>query len=170
MISGICGINHIALSVDDLAKAEAFYVDAIGFDLVERYAFEPDALTDRVSGLENCSAQALLIAAGNIYLEIFEFTSPIPAAVDGDRPVCDFGYTHIALDVDPESVDTVYRELEQAGVRWHHPPTGDMGDGLVMTYGRDPFGNVIELQALDPSGTVHCQRLPHWRPVTGQGT
>ena len=159
MIPGINGIHHVAISVDDLDRAEAFYCKTLGFEVVERYDFEPSDLGDRITGLTNAAARSLMIAAGNVYLEVFEFLSPEPAGYDGDRPVCDLGYTHLALDVDPAHIDAIYTELGNAGVRWHHPPCDETGDNLTMTYGRDPFGNVIELQALKPGCRFHGDRL-----------
>ena len=35
--------------------------------------------------------------------------------------------------------------IKAHGVEWHSDPI-DAGDGYLMTYGRDPFGNVIEIQ------------------------
>ena len=35
--------------------------------------------------------------------------------------------------------------LKAHGIQWHSDPI-DAGDGYLMTYGRDPFGNVIEIQ------------------------
>lgn len=159
MISGINGIHHVAISVDNLDEAEAFYVGVLGFDLVDRYDFEASEIGDRITGLEDCSAKSLMISAGNVYLEVFEFLSPQPAGHDGDRPVCDFGYTHIALDVDPIQVHTVYEQLQEAGVRWHCPLSDETDENLTMTYGRDPFGNVIELQALKPGCAFHGNQL-----------
>lgn len=159
MIPGINGIHHVAISVDDIDKAEEFYVRTLGFDLVDRYDFAASELGDSITGLENCAAKSLMIAAGNLYLEVFEFLSPQPASYDGDRPVCDHGYTHLALDVDPEKIDAIYLQLQEAGVRWHRPPCDETDENLTMTYGRDPFGNVIELQALKPACRFHGSRL-----------
>jgi catechol 2,3-dioxygenase-like lactoylglutathione lyase family enzyme len=163
MIRGINGIHHIAISVDDIAQAEAFYVDSLGFRVADRDEFVASTLGDRITGLNNSSAKILMIDAGNVYFAVFQFLLPQPAGYDGDRPVCDFGYTHIAQDVDPQHVESVYHELQAAGVRWHHPPSCDVADDLIMTYGRDPFGSVIELQALDPDYGVQFSRLTRWR-------
>jgi len=163
MIRGINGIHHVAISVDDLDRAEAFYVEALGFELLGRYDFEASELGDSILGLETGAAKSLMIAAGNVHLEVFQFLSPEAASYPGDRPVCDHGYTHISLDIEPEHIQSVYDQLAEAGVRWHCPLTGEIGDELVMTYGRDPFGNVIEIQALEPDCYYHISRLPRWR-------
>jgi catechol 2,3-dioxygenase-like lactoylglutathione lyase family enzyme len=58
--------------------------------------------------------------------------------------VCDHGITHIALDV--RDIHAEYERLSAAGMRFHCPPL-DMG-GIKATYGRDPDGNVVELQEI----------------------
>ena len=60
-----------------------------------------------------------------------------------DRPVIDRGITHIALDV--EDVDAEYARLKEAGMVFHCAPQ-QLGEHCRTTYGRDPDGNVIELQ------------------------
>lgn len=148
MIKGINGIHHIAVSVPDLAAAEAFYCGVIGFEVKDRFDFSATADGDAVLALENGSAKSILLNCGNVYLEVFEFLSPDPKTQDSDRPVCDHGYTHIAFDVD--DVYSAYHVLADAGVRWHSPPvrSSECDDPLIITYGRDPFGNVIEIQQL----------------------
>jgi catechol 2,3-dioxygenase-like lactoylglutathione lyase family enzyme len=58
--------------------------------------------------------------------------------------VCDHGITHIALDV--RNIGAEYERLSAAGMRFHCPPL-DMGT-VKATYGRDPDGNVVELQEI----------------------
>ena len=44
-----------------------------------------------------------------------------------------------------DDVQVSFELLKAHGVEWHTNPI-DAGDGYLMTYGRDPFGNVIEIQ------------------------
>ncbi len=149
MLKGIKGVHHVAISVPDLKKAEEFYCGILGFGVVDRYDFDASPKGDKVLALQGAAARSLMISAGNVYLEVFEFSNPKAAPQPGMRPVCDHGYTHIALDVD--DVWSVYEALEKAGVKWHSPPNEDSDGGqtITMTYGRDPFGNVIEIQQLE---------------------
>ena len=81
-----------------------------------------------------------------------------------DRPVCDHGYTHFALEVDGD-IDELYGLLEKAGVKWHSPLAGSLDEeGYRVTYGRDPFGNVIEIQKLSTKNPGHISYLPNWKP------
>ena len=85
-----------------------------------------------------------MLRAGNTYLELFEYESPPPATGDPERPVCDHGITHIALDV--RDTDAECERLSAAGMHFHCPPL-DLGLAKA-TYGRDPDGNVVELQEI----------------------
>lgn len=162
-IKGIKRVNHIAISVPDLEEAIAFYCGALGLPLVDRWDFEENESVDGVLALKDASAKTVMIAAGNIFLEIFEFTNPTPKTQDAQRPVCDHGYTHFAFEV--EDIHTVYAELEKAGMQWHHPLQDDLEEdgSIIMTYGRDPFGNVIEIQQTTPEMKLNTNNLQHYR-------
>jgi catechol 2,3-dioxygenase-like lactoylglutathione lyase family enzyme len=86
-----------------------------------------------------------MLRAGNAFIELFQYASPAPKSGDPKRPVCDHGITHVCLDV--RDVDAEYARLSAAGMEFHCPPR-DIGGGLKTTYGRDPDGNVIELQEI----------------------
>jgi catechol 2,3-dioxygenase-like lactoylglutathione lyase family enzyme len=142
---GFRGIHHIAISVPSLDEARAFYVEMLGFEAKDESHFPPSIEGDQVLALESADSHVLMLKAGNLFLEVFEFHSPEPKQ-QNNRPVCDHGYTHLAFEV--EDIQQAYRYLESAGVQWHSPPI-EAGVGYMMTYGRDPFGNVIEIQQLE---------------------
>ena len=141
---GFKGVHHIAISVPCLGDAKSFYVDKLGFLLTDETHFPPSEEADKVMELKTAECDVIMVKAGNLFLEIFEFQTPEPKT-QGRRPVSDHGYTHLALEV--EDIQTAYNYLEAAGVQWHHEPVS-AGEGYMMTYGRDPFGNVIEIQQL----------------------
>lgn len=141
---GFRGIHHIAISVPSLGEARSFYVEKLGFELTDESHFPPSPEADQVLSLKNADSHVLMLKAGNLFLEIFEFHNPEPRR-QSNRAVCDHGYTHLAFEV--EDIQEAYSYLESAGVQWHHTPV-EAGEGYMMTYGRDPFGNVIEIQQL----------------------
>lgn len=138
------GIHHIAISVPSLAEAKAFYVDKLGLAVADETPLPASELGDKVTGLKNADCDVLMLNAGNLFLEVFEFHSPTPKTQD-KRPVCDHGYTHLAFEVG--DIQAAYTYLQAAGVKWHHTPI-EAGEDYLMTYGRDPFDNVIEIQQL----------------------
>ncbi len=141
----IRGIHHIAISTPNMEQALGFYRDLLGFEEVGNAEWPQgtDAI-DGVLGLKNSSGKAAMLKAGNVCVELFEFTSPKPEPMDPKRPVCNHGHTHLALDV--TDIYSVYEKLVAAGIQFHVPPQ-DFGE-VVATYGRDPDGNVFELQQI----------------------
>ncbi|MDH3440846.1 MAG: VOC family protein [Gammaproteobacteria bacterium] len=164
MLKGVTGIHHLAISVPSLDEARAFYCGVLGFEVAEEFDFGPDEESERVTQVKGAAAEVLMLRAGNVHVEIFEYRNEGVSEQPDDRPVCDHGFTHFALEVDGD-IDAVYDELENAGVKWHSPLVGSLDEeGYRVTYGRDPFGNVIEIQKLSTKNPGHISYLPHWKP------
>ena len=149
----IRGIHHTAISTGDLERALAFYRDLLGFPVVFEFAWPAGTdVADMITDLRQSSARAVMLQAGNAIIELFEYASPTPRQGDPRRPVSDHGITHICFDV--TDLDAEYQRLSAAGMTFHCPPQ-DLGMGLRTTYGRDPDGNVIELQeVLDATSPI----------------
>jgi len=152
----IRGIHHIAISVPDLNQAKHFYTEVLGFSIVDETRLHPSADGDAVTQLNDADCTAVMVDAGNIFLELFEFHSPKPDPLITSRSVHQLGYTHFALEV--EDIQAEFLRLEAEGVQWHSPPV-NAGDGYMMTYGRDPFGNVIEIQQVPADLPFSLERL-----------
>ena len=149
----IRGVHHVAVATGDLDRLVAFYCDQLGFTLLKQGSWEAgSASVDRIVGLKDSAARTAVLRAGNLYLELFQYQSPPGRPGEPDRPASDPGYTHVCLDV--TDLDAEYERLSAAGMRFHSPPppASEMRRGDIRaTYGRDPDGNVIELQEiLDP--------------------
>jgi catechol 2,3-dioxygenase-like lactoylglutathione lyase family enzyme len=155
MSLGIQGIHHIGISVPDIAKARAFYIDLLGaVEEVAPMAWRDSRFIDEIVGLKDSAAQQFMCRLGNTHLEIFEYSQPRSAPQEPDKGVHNFGYTHFALQVD--DIEAVYRRLLEAGIRVHAPPA--MGGitiaedgskrGYAATYCRDGFGNVFEIMEI----------------------
>ena len=145
----ILGLHHAAIAVPDLEAALAFYGGVLGFDVVDEANLPPgiDVLA-RAFGLADAGCQVRMLAKGNSFIELFEFAE----SLDGEstRPVNRVGITHIALASDAAEED--YARLEQAGVAFNAPLFGAAPNRFA--YGRDPFGNVIELLEHDAAGAA----------------
>ena len=142
----IVGIHHVAISVPDLAAGLAFYRDALGFAEVQTGDWDGDNPgTDRAIGMSETSARMAMLKAPNAHIELWEYRHPEPE--DKRARPCDLGYPHFALQVD--GIQDEYDRLAAAGMEFVGPPV-DFGRSSAI-YGRDPFGNVIELYEIrDP--------------------
>lgn len=143
----ILGLHHAAIAVPDLEAGLRFYGEALGFEVCGEatlpQGFAPLA---RAFGIEDAGCRVRMLRKGNSFLELFEFDEALPA--ESDRPVNRLGITHVAVSTDDAESD--YRRLEQAGVVFNAPLFGAAPSRFA--YGRDPFGNVLELLEHDPEG------------------
>jgi glyoxylase I family protein len=144
----IVGIHHIAIGVPDLDQALVFYRDALGFAVVQEGDWDRDyPQADRVIGLEETSARIAMLKAANAYLEIWEYRHPLPE--DRRSRPCDLGYPHFALQV--TDIEAEYERLGAAGMTFAAAAPVNLGNTSAI-YGKDPFGNLIELYEIrDPA-------------------
>jgi catechol 2,3-dioxygenase-like lactoylglutathione lyase family enzyme len=143
----IRGIHHVGLSTPDLDRLTAFYRDVMGFDVVMNTQWRDREIIDRMVGLSGSAARQVMLKAGNAYLELFEYESPVPRPPLTDRNPADHGYTHFCIDV--VDIDAEYERLSANGMSFHAPPptTDELGHTrLRAIYARDPDGNIVELQ------------------------
>ncbi len=125
------GLRHLALNVGDVARAERFYVDTIGFTVEWR----PDA--------DNLY---LRLGLDNLALHRFE-----PAAADPTGDAAAFfarrgqHLAHLGIVVKrPDEVDAWAAHLQSSGVALSAAPRTHR-DGARSLYTADPDGNVIQI-------------------------
>ena len=145
----ILGLHHAAIAVPDLEAALRFYAGVLGFDVVDEANLPPgiDVLANAF-GLDDAGCQVRMLAKGNSFIELFEFATALEG--EAQRPVNRSGITHIALATDDPEAD--YARLEAEGVAFNAPLFGAAPSRFA--YGRDPFGNVIELLEHHPDGVA----------------
>lgn len=138
----IHGIDHTALSVPDMDRALEFYCGVLGFE-VEMNAGWPSGAKplDDLVGLRDSASKVAMIALGDTRIELFQYQNPVGKPQDPERPVSDHGIVHLCLRV--SDIQAEYERLEAAGVRFNSDPVF-LGKETCV-YGRDPFGNVLEL-------------------------
>lgn len=158
----ILGANHVALSVPDLDRAVEFYCGLLGFEKATEFGWPAGySAADRILAVDGTAARVVHVRTTNLLIELFEFSAGNPAPQDPNRPVVDHGITHLCLAV--TDLDAEYARLSAAGMRFHSPPV-EVLPGIRTTYGRDPFGNVIELEEVQ--GRVRPDQPPTESPVT----
>lgn len=138
----ISGFDHIGISVANLGRSVTFYCKCFGMDLIVQTAFEGKAY-EEVLGLKGASGKVALLKAGDLQIELFEFSEPAPKAIDPGKRVCDHGISHFCVQVN--DIEGEYERLKAAGVLFHCPPVDFCGIAKA-TYARDPDGNVFELR------------------------
>lgn len=144
----IKGIHHVAVHVHDLDKMLRFYKEAFGFEVVgEPFSWENDDFIDKIVDVPNSAARGAMLRAGNCYMELFQFTAPLP---DSDQPKnpYDKGYTHFCVDV--TDIEDEFERLKGLGMIFSQPAPIDVGH-VKTAYGRDPEGNLIEIQQTQES-------------------
>jgi catechol 2,3-dioxygenase-like lactoylglutathione lyase family enzyme len=136
----ILGVHHPALAVPDVQQALDFYCGVLGFEPVMS-ADIPSGIApmNQAFGIDDAGCKVRMIKKGNSCIELFEFNSE--EAGDPKRPVNRIGITHFALASD--DIEKDYEHLAANGVAFNTPLFG--GAPARFAYGRDPFGNVIEL-------------------------
>ncbi len=141
----IVGLHHVGLSVPDLEEAKTFYKDVLGFTEVFDNSWDGDRPeADQAIGLEKTSAKMQMLRAGNACIELWEYSNPFPASKDPNYSPANHGWAHIALQV--TDIFYEYERLTKAGMTFHQPPVTNVGEGRsAAIYGRDPFGNIVEL-------------------------
>lgn len=137
-------LHHVGMSVPDLEVGKRFYCDVLGFEEARAVGFDAHPLVDAILGLRNATAKVAFLLRDTLWIEMFEFSSPSPKAKNIDEPVCEYGISHLCLDV--SDVDAVHAQCVAKGMRFHTAPVST--HGVRTTYGRDPFGTVIELQEI----------------------
>ncbi len=135
----ILGVHHPALSVPDMQKALDFYCGVLGFEVVMEVDL-PAGLMEKPFDLDEAACKVRMVSKGTTCIELFEFGSGAPQG-NPKRPVNEHGITHIALA--STDVPEDYEKLRAAGVTFNTPPQGESPN--QWCYGRDPFGNVLEL-------------------------
>lgn len=125
-------LDHVVLRVADLDRAETFYREALGCEVVRRR----DDL-----GLRHLRAGASMIDL--VAVDGMLGKRGGSAAGKEGRNV-----DHLCLRVEPFDEAAIARHLQTHGIEVHGPATsnfGAEGDGLSLYLG-DPDGNTIELK------------------------
>jgi glyoxylase I family protein len=125
----VAGYSHVAIAVDDLEAARAFYCGIFGFTELPRPDF---------------GFPGMWLGVGDLQLHFVE-TDELPNPGKG--------FPHYALYVPTEAFDSTIDALRAAGVGFLGEPSSrvDFGNTVVAAFVKDPAGNVIELTNIGPA-------------------
>jgi glyoxylase I family protein len=153
----IRGIHHVAVHVRDLERMVKFYGQAFGFEIVgEEFNWQESTTFDQILDVPGSAGRGAMLRAGTCYLELFQFSAPAPISTRPTRPF-DKGYTHFCVDV--TDIEGEYERLRALGMTFGHPSPVDVGH-VKTIYGRDPEGNVIEIQQTATNCDFRLDQLP----------
>ena len=152
----IRGIHHVAISTPDLDRLTDFYVAALEAEIVLDNEWANEPRIDEMIGLENSAARQRMLRVGNTHVELFEYSSPEPTPIDPTYPPSDHGYAHLTFDV--VDIDAEFDRMIELGMTFERRPPN--GRRIRAIYGRDPDGNILELQeVIDPAIPFHFSNL-----------
>jgi catechol 2,3-dioxygenase-like lactoylglutathione lyase family enzyme len=163
-------VDHIGVTVGDLAAAVEFLVTGLGGELVYRLpalSRDDDWMTVHLDVHPRSSARIALVRLGPVTnVELFEYRAPEQAY----RPQCphDVGSHHIGLFVD--DVDAALADLRRRlGVRPVGPaytePDGSPRAGMRWARITTPWGLSFELRSVPPDAPPAVRRFgpcPVW--------
>ncbi len=108
-------------------------------------------MVDAAIGLKNAAAKMAMLKTPNNFVELWEYSNPKPR--DLRSGPSDQGYPHFCLQV--RDIDAEYERLIECGMTFGGKPV-HFSPETAAIYGRDPFGNIIELYQIE---TPHIPRL-----------
>lgn len=160
----IRGIHHIGLHSKNFDAMRKFYKDAFGFEEVgEEMRWTPHPYGDALLGVKNASGRLVTLKGANCCVELFEYYSPPPRDAGPAQPN-DYGYTHFSVEV--TDIEEEFERLKGLGMTFTADAPGDLGT-VKSIYGRDPDGNVIELQQIMDNGPLAFENFSIASPERG---
>ena len=135
--------DHVAISVQDMDKAIAFYRDVIGMEKVfDREFGEPMA---RLIGEPGAQARIVHMKLGDSAVELFDYRSPEGRTPRPDARQSDYGLTHIGFIV--EDFWGTYRHLRDHDVEFLGEPV-EIRPGVFVAYFRGAEYEVCEIREI----------------------
>lgn len=137
----ILGFRHAGIVVDDLDRSLAFYVDKLGFKVVNQMD-ECGPYIDFLLQMSNARVTTVKLAAPDgSMIELLKFNRPMGPI--RRHEIFEHCLSHIALTVD--DVMGMYEKLMDEGVSFKAPPLLSPDGKHRVTFMLDPDGTYLEL-------------------------
>lgn len=149
----IVGIHHVAIGVSDIEKALTFYTEGLGFEVVQRSHVKNSPKAEKAIGIAAIDAKMAMLKTSNAFIELWQYSHP--ASKDLRSGPSDYGYPHLALQVD--DIQDEYDRLKTHGMEF----VGEVvhfEDRTSAIYGRAPCGNIIELYEIKAKDIAQLKR------------
>ena len=132
-------ILSLAASVDNLTRSVELFSSVLGLSRDP----QPVVSRDTVWGLKDSSSKTVRLHGGGPWLEITQYTEPVPKPRPSDYRISDRGILNLALGFrSRREFMAVFRRCKSAG--YLHHMRADMG-ALSAVYVIDPLGFSVEL-------------------------
>jgi glyoxylase I family protein len=135
--------DHVAISVEDMARAIAFYRDVIGMEVV--FDREFDAPMGRLIGEPSAQVRIVHMKLDGAMVELFDYRHPKGRAPRPDARQSDYGLTHIGFIV--EDFWGTYERLRAQGVVYIGEPV-EIRPGVHVAYFRGAEYEVCEMREI----------------------
>ena len=120
------GVHHIGVNVSDLNRAESFYVNVLGFIVVDRYQEDT-----RHSMLDTGTTKIHLFESTNLRFD------------DAIIRLSEDGYAHLAFGTTRKQFPQIMEELKKHNVPFRGPLILGKGESVHF---KDPDGNHLEIR------------------------
>ncbi|MDA0663689.1 MAG: VOC family protein [Proteobacteria bacterium] len=134
----VLGTNHTSFTVSNLDRTVAFFVEALGFEMISRAPRDP-AIIQRVTGVKGAELHIAYVQGPGHRLELIQYLAPADRGRVRALP-CDTGFAHIAYDVD--DIDAAIAASAPHGVL-------PIGDPVAIDKGPNTGGRVVYMRDPD---------------------
>ena len=144
----IGALQHVAVSVRDLAAAVEFYTTVMGLSVIHRARHEGEA-PEKISGVPGARIEVCVVGGGGLRIELLHYAD---RRDEGERyPEQNrVGLSHICFEV--SQIEAEYGRISAMGFRFYSPPLVGRPGGPKVCYFEGPDNVVIELYEPVPAG------------------
>ncbi len=143
----VLGTNHTSFTVSNLDRTVAFFVEALGFEMISRAPRDP-AIIQRVTGVKGAELDIAYVQGPGHRLELIQYLAPADRGRVRSLP-CDTGFAHIAYDVD--DIDAAIAASAPHGVL-------PIGDPVAIDKGPNKGGRVVYMRYPDVVTIEYIER------------
>lgn len=159
-------VERISLTVADLARSEAFYCEALGFEPLGRGVSDDETLSE-LTGIPQLRGRSVRLRLGRQEIELVSF-APRGRDYPVVRSAADPWFQHFAIVVADmkEAYATLRRRSDFASISSHGPERLPPNTGSVTAFKfRDPDGHPLELTMFPPGIRAETWNQPHGNAV-----